>query len=119
MIFGLGPEWSLKSRLKEKVFFFFYINVKISTAVDLDKSLTHIKLPISLHAGALISELPCYIWTPLGPRGSSKIVFVYLQILRAEINLKHANLSLAMVFIIDGCSFHYAHTLSKSGISIS
>ena len=24
----------------------------------------------------------------------------------------------AMVFILDGCSFHYAHTWSKSGISI-
>ena len=23
-----------------------------------------------------------------------------------------------MVFILDGCSFHYAHTWSKSGISI-
>ena len=30
----------------------------------------------------------------------------------------HGPLTRTMVFILDGCSFHYAHTWSKSGISI-
>ena len=34
------------------------------------------------------------------------------------LNIDTGKLSIAMVFILDGCSFQYEHILSKLGISI-